>query len=227
MAGRLSPGRTHPDNAKLAAHRREFSKSAAVPAFSAPGWPKPIRDGELVLTDIAPSMLDRCRVRLGGRQAQYQVLDGERPKGLAGIIRSDRLQSGLPMVCRSPGGIERLCALLAPGGRMMFATLGRKTFDEWRHAHQASRPGVRHARISRYEISPCRRGSDLHGWTRNCIRQPYDDGHDFVRTLKALGAGEPASGHRPLSPGAFRRLLGSLESGFTATYHVLYGEMVT
>ena len=57
------------------------------------------------------------------------------------------------------------------------------------------------------------------------MHQPYADGHDFVRSLKALGASEPAPGHRPLTPGAFRRLLASLEGGFTVTYHVLFGEV--
>lgn len=181
-------------------------------------------DGELVLTDIAASMLDRCRIRLGDRP-RYQVLDGERPQGLDGGFDLITSNLALQWFVDLRGGIERLGRLLAPGGRLLFATLGRKTFDEWRQAHQAlgltcgtpEYPGVDD--FSWPSAFP-------HSMEEELIRQPYDDGHDFVRTLKALGAGEPAPGHRPLSPGSFRRLLASLQGEFTATYHILYGELL-
>lgn len=180
-------------------------------------------DGELVLTDIASSMLERCRIRLGDRP-HYQVLDGERPHGLEG--RFDLITSNLAFqwFVDLQGGIERLGALLAPGGRMMFATLGRKTFDEWRQAHHALGLVCGSPEYPGIDDFPWPPGAS-HGIDEELIRQPYDDGHDFVRTLKALGAGEPAPGHQPLSPGSFRRLLSSLQSEFTATYHILYGEL--
>lgn len=180
-------------------------------------------DGELVLTDIASSMLDRCRIRLGERP-RYQVLDGERPHGLGGGF--DLIASSLAFqwFVDLQGGIERLGALLAPGGRMMFATLGRKTFEEWRQAHRALRLNCGTPEYPGIDDFPWPPGTS-HGLNEELIRQPYDDGHDFVRTLKALGAGEPAPGHQPLSSGAFRRLLTSLQSEFTATYHILYGEL--
>lgn len=180
--------------------------------------------GELVLTDLAPSMLDRCRTRIGDKPT-YLVVDGERPEGIAGTF--DLIASNLAFqwFVDLASGIQRLCSLLAPNGRLMFATLGHKTFGEWRQAHQA---------LGLDCGTPQYPGLDDFPWPRNfafrrdeeLIRQPYADGHDFVKTLKVLGAGEPAPGHRPLSPGAFRRLLGSLEGGFTATYHVLYGEII-
>ncbi len=180
-------------------------------------------DAELVLTDIAASMLERCRIRLGERP-QYRVLDGERPHGLEGGFDLIASSLALQWFVDLRGGIDRLGALLAPGGRMMFATLGRKTFGEWRQAHGA---------LGLVCGTPEYPGADDFPWPpaaphrleEELIRQPYDDGHDFVRTLKALGAGEPAPGHQPLSPGSFRRLLTSLQSEFTATYHILYGEL--
>lgn len=181
-------------------------------------------DGELLLTDIAASMLARCRSRVGERP-RYLVVDGERPDGLDGqfdLIVSNLAFQWFVDLAR---GIERLAALLAPGGRMMFATLGRETFCEWRAAHQA---------LGLTCGTPVYPGAEDFPWPagmhcqieEEMLRQPYADGHDFVRTLKALGAGEPGPGYRPLPAGAMRRLLASLEGEFTATYHILFGEVV-
>jgi malonyl-CoA O-methyltransferase len=180
-------------------------------------------DGELLLTDVAASMLERCRARVGQRP-RYLVLDGERPQGLEGGFDLIASSLALQWFVDLRGGLDRLTGLLAPGGRMMFATLGRKTFNEWREAHSAlglvcgtpQYPGV--------EAFPWPADAQ-HVMAEELIRQPYDDGHDFVRSLKALGAGEPAPGHQPLSAGSFRRLLNSLSGEFSATYHILYGEI--
>lgn len=180
-------------------------------------------EAELVLTDIAPSMLERCRARLGAGP-RYLLLDGERPDGVEG--RFDLIVSSLAFqwFVDLAGGLARLAALLAPGGRLMFATLGHKTFMEWREAHARLRLDCGTPDYPAAEALPWPAGY-THAVDEELVRQPYGDGHDFVRSLKALGAGEPAPGHRPLSPGAFRRLLASLEGGFAATYHVLYGEI--
>jgi malonyl-CoA O-methyltransferase len=178
--------------------------------------------GEMVLTDIVPSMLDRCRERVGNGP-RYRVLDGERPLGLTGSF--DLIVSSLAFqwFVDLEAGLDRLRDLLAPNGRMLFATLGCKTFVEWRDAHAAVGLDCGTPNYPSMESFPWPKG-----WKNRLdeelVRQPYSNGHDFVKSLKALGAGEPALGHRPLSTGAFRRLLASLEGGFTATYHVLYGE---
>jgi malonyl-CoA O-methyltransferase len=180
-------------------------------------------EGQLVLTDIAASMLDRCRAKVGPK-AQYRILDGERPQGLEGTF--DLITSNLAFqwFVDLGEGLSRLASHLAPGGRMMFATLGRNTFGEWREAHEALGLVCGTPEYPSSEAFPWPEGA-LHAMDEELIRQPYDDGHDFVRTLKALGAGEPAPGHRPLSPGAFRRLLASLDGEFAATYHILYGDL--
>ncbi|HXP97847.1 MAG TPA: methyltransferase [Telmatospirillum sp.] len=180
-------------------------------------------DGELVLTDIAASMLERCRARVGGRP-RYLVLDGERPQGLEGGY--DLIASSLAFqwFVDLQGGIDRLRGLLAPGGRLMFATLGRKTFKEWRQAHSALGLICGTPEYPSVDDFPWPPGSSQ-TLDEELVRQPYDDGHDFVRTLKALGAGEPAPGHQPLSAGSFRRLLNSLQGEFNATYHILYGRL--
>src|SRR6185437_5823582 len=70
---------------------------------------------DLLLTDIAPSMLHRCRSRLGEGH-RYQVLDGERPEDLAGHFDLIASSLALQWFTDLRGGLQRLSGLLAPGG---------------------------------------------------------------------------------------------------------------
>ena len=180
-------------------------------------------DSEVVLTDISASMLERCRARIGDRP-RYVVLDGERPESLQGkfdlIVASLAFQWFVDL----KGGLERLSKFLAPGGEMQFATLGRMSFVEWREAHAKLGLTCGTPQYPGIEDFPWPAGF-RHRAEEELLRQPYADGRDFIKTLKALGAGEPAPGYTPLSAGAFRRLLASLEHEFTVTYHVLFGEI--
>lgn len=178
---------------------------------------------ELVLTDIAGSMLERCRTRVGDGPT-YKVMDGETPQGLEG--KFDLITSSLAVqwFVDLKGGLGRLADLLAPGGRMIFATLGRKTFAEWRAVHAALRLDCGTPVYPGAEDFPWPDAYE-HVMDEEVIMQPYADGHDFVRSLKALGAGEPAPGHHPLSPGAFRKVLAEMANGFDASYHILYAEI--
>lgn len=180
--------------------------------------------GELILTDIAQSMLDRCRQRVGDGPS-FLILDGETPKGIKGGFDLIAASLAVQWFVDPAAGLRRLAGLLAPGGRLMFATLGRDTFREWRAAHE------RHGLDCGTPVYP---GAEDFPWPddfshhleEDRILESYADGASFVRALKTLGASEPTPGHRPLSPGAFRRLLASLNDGFSATYHLLYGDIV-
>jgi malonyl-CoA O-methyltransferase len=169
-------------------------------------------------------MLARCRARLGDRH-RYLVLDGERPDGLEGgydlIVSNLTFQWFVDLAA----ACQRLSGLLAPGGRLAFATLGRQTFGEWRQAHAALGLSCGTPQYPTAEEFPWPDGIAGHTIAEELIRHRYDNGHDFARSLKVLGASEPAPGYRPLSPGAFRKLLASLAGGFTVTYHILFGEI--
>ncbi len=51
----------------------------------------------------------------------------------------------------------------------------------------------------------------------------YADARAFLEHLKRIGAHMPESTHRPLAPGAMRRVLRRFEDGISVTYHVVYG----
>ena len=155
----------------------------------------------------------------------YVVMDGERPDAVEGTFDLITASLAFQWFVDLSASLLRLSALLAPGGRMIFATLGVHTFEEWRAAHKSLGFTCGTPLYPDPEKFPWPEGFDtlVENEMLSC---PYLDGHDFVRSLKALGASEPAPGHRPLSPGAFRRLLTSLENGFSVTYHVIYGQVI-
>ncbi len=180
-------------------------------------------EGDLLLTDISPSMLNRCRSRMGDRH-RYQVLDGERPKELTGQF--DLIVSSLAFQWFADlrGGLEQLSLRLARGGRMLFATLGCQTFVEWRQAHTDLGLPCGLQDYPSAEHFPWPYGFS-HRLDAELLTEFHPNGMEFVRRLRLLGAREPTADYRPLPSGAFRRLLASLESGFSVTYHVLYGEI--
>jgi malonyl-CoA O-methyltransferase len=182
-------------------------------------------EARLILTDIAPTMIARCRARLGQRP-DYKVMDGERPEGLIGpfdlIVSSLAFQWFVDL----PAAVARLTALLAPGGRLCFATLGGGTFREWRSAHQSLGLPCGTPVYPNLADFPWPPPPHRHQGDDEIILQPYADGRDFINSLKLLGASEPAPGHRPLSPGAFRKLLAAFPGHIDMSYHVIYGEVM-
>lgn len=181
--------------------------------------------GEWLVTDIAPDMVARCRARIGERPGlTYAVLDGEhgaRP----GAAPFDLICSSLAMQWFDDQrtAVARLIGWLQPGGRLLFTSLAGGTFAEWRAAHDAAgvpaglrvfpgrewfdaiAPGARAAphRVDRY-VDRC------------------DNGLDFMRSLRAIGADTPLDGHAPLGPAAMRRVMRAFDArGGGATYEVV------
>jgi len=176
---------------------------------------------ELVLTDISAAMLDRAQARLGAR-ASYRLMDGEAPDPALG--RFDLIASSLAMQWFGDlrGGIGRLAACLTPDGRLAFATLGAGSFAEWRAAHAALglTPGQHSYPAAADFPWPEGHAGLLETET---LQDHYPDGLAFLRALKLLGAGAPAPGHKPLTAGALRRVLGRFSGGCAMSYEVLYG----
>ena len=160
------------------------------------------------MTDIAPSMLDRARAKFAGRGVSFATMDGERPD----------IGGGFDLVCSSlaaqwfgdlPAAVARWRTLLAPGGRIAFTTLSQGSFAEWRGGGIHDYPDAATLAASGLTVSI------------ETIVEPYADGRAFLRALKAIGAGTPRVGHRPLAPAALRAALADFEAaGSTATYRV-------
>ena len=163
-----------------------------------------------LLTDISERMVARCRARFGD-SAQVMVMDGERPSCANGAF--DLICSSLAFQWfeNMDAALARLAALLAPGGRLVFATLADDSFREWRAAYPLARTYP--------TIETLRRFGDVE---EERFTREYPDALAFLDHWRQIGADVPEAGQHPLSPGALRRALRPFEAGIAVTYHVAY-----
>jgi len=174
----------------------------------------------LTLTDISPAMLERCQTRLGPG-ATYSVMDGEVPNGIEGPFGLIASSLAMQWFTDLPGSIGRLSRLLATGGRLIFATLGAQSFQEWRQAHaDFGLPCGLHDYPS-LEDFPLPPGVTARIESET-ITERYPSAQAFAHALKTLGAGTPRPGYRPLQTSAFRQLLRKLDGHFTVSHQILY-----
>ncbi len=174
--------------------------------------------GSWIVTDIAPAMVAAADRALPGR-AIYRVMDGECPDVAVGS--RDLIVSNLAAQWFGdlPGALARLARCLAPGGRLMLTTLGAGSFAEWRQAHDRL---VLASGTAAYPTAVALRAMLPQACVlAEAVPVRYADGRAFVRALKTIGAGTPASGHQPLTAGAMRRVLAELGAPATFTYEVL------
>ena len=94
------------------------------------------QQGHFVLTDVAPAMIAACRRNLapsGAAHISYEVMDAGEAGGHEGL---DLIVSSMTLhwLADPVASLERLRRLLAPGGLLLYATLGPDSFAEWREA---------------------------------------------------------------------------------------------
>ncbi len=186
-----------------------------------------LADAHITVTDISPAMVSACRAggNLPARQAQYLVMDGEHPatNGPFDLITASMVFQWFEDL---GGGISALTNLLAPGGVLAFTTLAAETFHQWRRAHEAEgfEPGTPvYPTCAEIQTLWPRFGTGYVEETR--VNASFANAETFALNLRQIGAQTPLPDHRPLSPGAFRRVAKRLRrDGETAmTYHVATG----
>ncbi len=183
-----------------------FLTAAVLPRLERPDW---------LMTDIAPAMLARGLAANPG--ARGRVMDGEHPD-LPGEPPFDLIVSSLAVqwFADLEGGLRRLAALLAPGGRMLVTTLVEGTFAAWHEAHRAEGYVA-----GSPAYPPVEALAAMGTIATRTFEQRHGSAADFMRSLRAIGAGTPREGHRPIPPGAMRRIARRFEAGgAVATYEV-------
>lgn len=178
--------------------------------------------GQWTVSDIAPAMVAACL--RGNPGVVGLVMDAEQPS-LDGPF--DLIVSSLTAqwFADLPAALERLSRLLAPGGHIALATLGKGSFAEWRAAHTAL--GLRAATPdypTAAELARAFPNSVRTDVFEETIAVPLADPLDFVRGLRAIGADTPAAGTTPLSAGQLRKVLRRLAADAPegVGYHLLY-----
>lgn len=180
-----------------------------------------------LVTDLAPEMVGWCRARpeTDPARQRFLVMDGERPC-LAPVTGFDLICSSLALqwFAEPAAALERLAALLAPGGWLVWSTLACDSFAEWRRAHAEC--GLC-AAVPDYPAPAALQALWPAGGTGTVeeehLPRHYPDGMAFLTELRRIGADLPAAGSRPLPPGALRRILRRFAGGLTVTYHLAYG----
>ncbi|MBI3446764.1 MAG: methyltransferase domain-containing protein [Magnetospirillum sp.] len=176
-------------------------------------------DASLLATDLSPAMIATASASLADPRLGFAVMDAEAP-ALA--------ESGFDLVISSlaaqwfadlPATLQRLTDLMAPGGRMLIATLGSETFGQWRQAHRnAGEESGIPAYPDAAALAAMLPGSRV---DTSAFTLDYADARAFLNSLSALGAATPKPGHRPLPPGRLRRIMAGLGSPCAITWDIL------
>ncbi|MET0271229.1 MAG: methyltransferase, partial [Sphingomonas sp.] len=170
---------------------------------------------EYLMTDLAPAMVAQARARCAGRPGlRFAVMDAAAPTAPGAF---DLICSSLAFqwIADLPAAVAGLRARLAPGGRLAFTTLAAGSFAEWVAAH-----GDLPAGTPAYPTAEALAAMGL-AVTLDTIVQPHADARDFLRAVRAIGAGTPRPGHRPLPPARLRDVMARFEaSGAVARYVV-------
>lgn len=173
------------------------------------------------VSDIAPAMVERAREG-GGPAADYRVIDGEAVDPVLGSF--DLILSGMAFqwFADLPGAVARLAARLAPGGLLAFSTMADASFAEWRAALDAEALA---SGIPAYPDAAALAALAPPGFAATVaivdFPQAHTDARGFLTGLKAIGAGTPAAGYRPLPPAALRRAMARFDAGERiATYRI-------
>lgn len=178
--------------------------------------------GHWLVTDLSPAMVERARARIGAAPDRaFAVLDGERG-AMPGGGGFDLIASSLAFQWFDDpaSAAARLHGWLRPGGWLAFTTLGHETFAAWREAHTALgvAPGTLPLPAAR-DLAAALPGAELR---TEQFSETHADARGFLHAVKAIGAGTPAPGHRPLGPGTLRQVMRRFEQqGCTATYEVV------
>lgn len=170
-----------------------------------------------MLTDASAAMISECRRNLAGFGAScidFAVMDASRPAALGrfDLIATSMTLHWLP---EQRASLERLRALLAPSGLLLYAALGPESFAEWRAV--LDRHGLPSGTVP---IEP------LPGVVADEHLAPDPSALDFLRRMKAVGGLTPRDGYRPLPPGALRRAIRAADAlGRPITWHIVYGRL--
>ena len=185
---------------------------------------------QLLITDLAPAMVERARERVGEAPSrEFAVLDGEHgPMPMAGHFKRagpfDLIVSSLTFQWFDDlaGAAERLCGWLAPGGHLVFSTLASGTFAEWRAAHASLglEPGTLPFPTAA-ALGAMVLGHKAAEPVITHDTESYGGARAFLAALKGIGAATPRPGHNPLPPGALRRVAAAFDqAGAHVTYEI-------
>ena len=174
-------------------------------------------DGTFVFTDLAPSMLEQCRLNVNGlgKRVSFEVMDAARPT-VDGPFDLIAMSMTLHWLADPEAALATLRKSLAPKGVLVFATLGHESFPEWRVALR--KQGLPSGLLDIPELP------GIVDEERLIVDA---DTLGFLRRMKAIGGLTPRQGYAPLHAGALRRAIHAADTrnGGRITWHIVYGRL--
>jgi malonyl-CoA O-methyltransferase len=174
-------------------------------------------DGTFVFTDLAPSMLEQCRLNVNGlgKRVSFEVMDAARPTAEEPFDLI-AMSMTLHWLADPEAALATLRQRLAPEGVLVFAAIGGESFPEWRDAlRQQGLP------VGLLDIP------ELPGILEEEELTVDADALGFLRRMKAVGGLTPREGYAALSPGRLRRAIRAADMmhGGRITWHIVYGRL--
>jgi malonyl-CoA O-methyltransferase len=173
--------------------------------------------GTFLFTDLAPSMVEQCRMNLAGagKRVSFEVMDAARPTA-DGPFALIAMSMTLHWLGDPEAALATLRKRLAPEGVLVFATLGGESFSEWRDVLAAQGLPVGLLDIP-----------ELPGIVDEERLIVDADTLGFLRRMKAIGGLTPREGYAPLPAGALRRAIRAAykRNGGRITWHIVYGRL--
>ena len=172
--------------------------------------------GTFRVTDLSPAMVRQCRrniARPSAGRLSFAVMDAACPE----IGRFDLIAMSMTLhwLADPAACLERLRAMLAPDGVLVFATLGGESFAEWRD--------VLAAETLRSGLVPM---PELPGIVDEDRLVVDENALAFLRRLQVIGGHTPRDGYVPLSPGELRRAIRAADArNAKVTWHIVYGRL--
>lgn len=180
-----------------------------------------------IITDISPHMIERVKDKFAKKHSniQFRVMDGE----AIDLTQSfDLIFSSLAFQWfeNLETSIQKIIELLNPNGYLLCSTLTQKSFEEWRqiyHQHDYHCSFQSYPSIETLEAYwPSKIGGGF--WKQEDFVESVENGIEFIKGLRSIGAHTASKTHHPLSAGQFRKILNQFndEYGYT-TYEVAFG----
>jgi malonyl-CoA O-methyltransferase len=173
------------------------------------------QDGTFLFSDLAPAMVAECRRNLGdpsnGVAYETALPDGPRTYATFDLIALSMSLHWFPDPHATLASLRRR---IAPGGKIVYATLGPESFVEWRAV--LAKQGLRSGLVALPELP---------GIVAEERLTPDTSTLGFLRRMKSVGGITPREAYRPLSAGALRRAMRAADARFGGkiTWHIVYG----
>ena len=184
-----------------------------------------------IAVDVAGGMLEVLCAKLDGNSSRIRLVqaDGEALPFAGGSFDLVAGSTAFQWFASPAESIAALAGLIRPGGRLVFATLGRNTFRELKESYRcaAGRMGIR-LTAGRYG-PPLADEHEISGWLAGAgvseVRletrpklEFFASTLDFMRSIKKRGAANP--NFRPMHPATERELLRNLIEFYDRRFRV-------